>query len=327
MKRFLIPVLALASLTWTATSCSSDNSASSSSATNTPTEATAEHGDHEHMHEAGAEHSGGHIYSCPMHPEVTSDQPGKCPKCGMTLEHTDKAADNGKTYRMDFAATPTQLAAGKPVTLSFQPQIETDTKAPVPLAMLHEKKMHLIIVSKDLSEFFHEHPDFKPSGRYEVPFTFKTGGEYVLFQDYQPEGGAHQLGRQEITVAGTPKAPVKFSKDQMRWQQGEYAAVLAFDKAVRVGQPLALSVNVSRNGQTVTDLDNYLGAKGHMVIISEDTKQYLHVHPQEEGGSNSAIGFHTTFEKPGLYRVFLQFNHGGKIHTSDFTVNVAPAAV
>lgn len=25
------------------------------------------------------------IYTCPMHPEVQSDKPGKCPKCGMTL--------------------------------------------------------------------------------------------------------------------------------------------------------------------------------------------------------------------------------------------------
>jgi Cu(I)/Ag(I) efflux system membrane protein CusA/SilA len=25
-------------------------------------------------------------YACPMHPEVVSDEPGKCPKCGMTLE-------------------------------------------------------------------------------------------------------------------------------------------------------------------------------------------------------------------------------------------------
>lgn len=24
-------------------------------------------------------------YSCPMHPEVTSDKPGSCPKCGMDL--------------------------------------------------------------------------------------------------------------------------------------------------------------------------------------------------------------------------------------------------
>ena len=26
------------------------------------------------------------VYYCPMHPEVTSDKPGKCPKCGMNME-------------------------------------------------------------------------------------------------------------------------------------------------------------------------------------------------------------------------------------------------
>ncbi|KKR54778.1 MAG: Efflux transporter, RND family, MFP subunit [Candidatus Curtissbacteria bacterium GW2011_GWA1_40_24] len=25
------------------------------------------------------------IYTCPMHPEVRSDKPGSCPKCGMSL--------------------------------------------------------------------------------------------------------------------------------------------------------------------------------------------------------------------------------------------------
>lgn len=25
-------------------------------------------------------------YTCPMHPEVVQDKPGKCPKCGMNLE-------------------------------------------------------------------------------------------------------------------------------------------------------------------------------------------------------------------------------------------------
>lgn len=25
------------------------------------------------------------VYSCPMHPEIIQDKPGKCPKCGMNL--------------------------------------------------------------------------------------------------------------------------------------------------------------------------------------------------------------------------------------------------
>jgi hypothetical protein len=41
--------------------------------------------DHEaHMH-AGHDHQG-EVYTCPMHPEVVSHEPGQCPKCGMHLE-------------------------------------------------------------------------------------------------------------------------------------------------------------------------------------------------------------------------------------------------
>ena len=273
-----------------------------------------------------ATHSGAHTYTCSMHPEVVSDKPGDCPKCGMHLEHTDGAVSNGKTYRMAFSSAPAQLVAGQPATLSFQPQEQDNTAAPVPLAVVHEKKMHLIIVSKDLSEFHHEHPEFKATGRYDVPFTFKSGGDYVLFQDYQPEGAGHQLGRQAVRVAGSPKAPVKFSTDQLQWNGKEYQATLGFSKPAQVGQPLQLAVTLSRNGQPLTDLENYLGALGHMVIISQDTRQYLHVHPQDQADKGPKVGFQTTFEQAGLYRVFLQFNHGGQIHTADFTVNVAPAA-
>jgi hypothetical protein len=33
----------------------------------------------------GPEGDGRVIYACPMHPEVVSDEPGKCPECGMKL--------------------------------------------------------------------------------------------------------------------------------------------------------------------------------------------------------------------------------------------------
>src|SRR5258707_222701 len=34
-------------------------------------------------------------YTCPMHPEVVSDQPGACPKCGMALEPEVAEATDG----------------------------------------------------------------------------------------------------------------------------------------------------------------------------------------------------------------------------------------
>jgi Heavy metal binding domain len=47
-------------------------------------------GDHSQHEPPGGGRTGGAaetaaVYACPMHPEVTSTAPGKCPKCGMTL--------------------------------------------------------------------------------------------------------------------------------------------------------------------------------------------------------------------------------------------------
>ena len=36
--------------------------------------------------QAATEQAKATIYKCPMHPEVTSDKPGKCSICGMNLE-------------------------------------------------------------------------------------------------------------------------------------------------------------------------------------------------------------------------------------------------
>lgn len=283
-----------------------------------PTSSLAGKGDHD---------GSAHVYACPMHPEIRRAKPGTCPKCGMTLEHTDKpAGGDGKVYQMLSTSQPTHVVAGQPVTFSFLPQLAGREHVPVPLAVVHEKKMHVIIVRKDLSEFFHQHPTFTAQGDYNVPFIFKTGGDYVVYEDYTPAGEAHQLGRQVVSVAGPGTAPVVYKRDALRWASNGYEAVLSFDNLPRVGQPLVLQVKINRRGHPVTDLNQYLGALGHMVVISQDTEHYLHVHPQDQTDRGPVIGFHTGFDQAGLYRVFLQINHGGQIRTADFTVNVAPAA-
>lgn len=40
-------------------------------------------------------------YTCSMHPEIRSDKPGKCPKCGMELVKADGTADSTQESHTD----------------------------------------------------------------------------------------------------------------------------------------------------------------------------------------------------------------------------------
>jgi hypothetical protein len=40
-------------------------------------------------------------WTCPMHPQVRSDSPGACPKCGMALERRE--ADAGEEEKAELA--------------------------------------------------------------------------------------------------------------------------------------------------------------------------------------------------------------------------------
>jgi Heavy metal binding domain len=54
-------------------------------------EPMADHESHQHGEHGGhGDEDATAGYVCPMHPEVTSDTPGKCPKCGMDLVKKEK---------------------------------------------------------------------------------------------------------------------------------------------------------------------------------------------------------------------------------------------
>ncbi len=266
--------------------------------------------------EAGHEHT----YACPMHPEVTGAEGSACPKCGMKLEHNDNAA-NANTYIMQFTGTPAQPKAGDMVQLSFTPKIKGKENDQVPLDVEHEKKIHLIIVNKDLSWFDHIHPEYQSDGSYTVSEKFPAAGEYTLFADYVPTGGNHQLEKVTLNVSGDEKATIPLSGQRLSGKADGYDLTITNESAFVTNNQMHLGAILKKDGKEIpaNELENYLGAKAHVVVIGLDNKEYLHVHPEV---TNGKFDLHTTFEKPGMYKGWFQFQTNGKVHTIDFVLEV-----
>jgi hypothetical protein len=84
----------------------------------------------------------------------------------------------------------------------------------------------------------------------------------------------------------------------------------------RAGEESSLRFRVTRGGSAVA-LDDYLGAKGHLVALRQGDLAFLHVHPDA-----NTLTFDAAFPTAGSYRLFLQFQVAGRVHTVAFTQEV-----
>lgn len=264
------------------------------------------------------------VYACPMHPEVTGKAGDECPKCGMDLvpQGAPPATMPGQ-IEMRFTAEPERPKPGEDVSLVLTPFSKAQPQAKIDLEVAHTKKVHLIMVSDDLSWFEHVHPTELNDGTYRVLQKFPSPGAYTLFADYKPAGGEPAVERLSLEIKGDAPPAKDYQAERLTSDAGEgFSAVLIPEGGqLLTGQASHIEGKVLKNGKEidVNTLDDYLGEKAHMVIIGLADKEYLHVHPGVEG---SAFDLHTTFEKPGIYRGWLQFQSANKVYTSDFVLQV-----
>ncbi|MGH3883804.1 MAG: hypothetical protein ACRDRC_10430, partial [Pseudonocardiaceae bacterium] len=85
------------------------------------------------------------------------------------------------------------------------------------------------------------------------------------------------------------------------------------------GSVSQLSMHVIRDDVPVTDLDTYLGNAGRLVILREGDLAYLQVRPIEGPRRDTTIGFEVEAPTAGYYRMFVEFQHRGRVRTAEFT--------
>ncbi len=220
-------------------------------------------------------------------------------------------------YAVRFA--PTQFERGAASELRFA--VATVAGEPVTeFDELHERRMHLIVVRRDGSEFRHLHPEMDAAGTWSVPVRFAEAGVYRAFADFSAGGEQHTLAGDLFVSGGefesrpfpTPQEVALTDGYEVRLEGGDLVA----------GKHSELSFAVAEGGRPAGDLRPYLGAKGHLVALREGDLAFLHVHPEETEGAPEEIVFDATFPTAGRYRLYLQFKPGDAVRTAEFTVEV-----
>jgi hypothetical protein len=288
---------------------------------------------------------------CPMHSDYTTEAAGKCPRCGMDLVHA--APFDVRDYRLDLRTAPAVVRPGQPATLFFKIHHPGTGEQMKKFEVVHERPYHLFVISQDMEYFQHIHPEEQPDGTWRINVTLPKAGYYKVLSDFLPSGGSSQFIARPLVTAGyagdLAANSARLVPDRVLTKTvSDITATLSTDPATfATGQygHLTYHLTDAATGRPITDLQTYLGAFGHTLIMSEDMVEYVHSHPldilaqpDDESGQPQFLippgadleklrgGPDVTFEglwpKPGRYRAWTQFRRNDKVTTFAFTFDV-----
>ncbi|MEP7115413.1 MAG: hypothetical protein ABI862_19275 [Ilumatobacteraceae bacterium] len=206
------------------------------------------------------------------------------------------------------------VEAGRSSTFTFQIE-RADGSVVTEYDLLHERRMHLIVLSRNLVDYLHLHPLLDAHGTWTVELPALNPGSYRVYADFQPHGADQVTLATDVSVPGltepieVPPVSPDVEVDGLR---------VSLSGMPAVGES-ALTFDVTRDGIPVVT-EPYLGAAGHLVVIRQGDLGYLHVHPMD--GQAGAVRFIAEFPTPGRYRLFFDFSVGGTVHTASFTIDV-----
>jgi len=231
-----------------------------------------------------------------------------------------------KPYAVELLDLPEDPKAGEPIHLKVAIEDTKTGQRVTAFDVSHTKLMHLMLVSKDLGWFVHEHPQPQADGTFTIDWTFPAGGDYLVFADVAPKDKGAQVLSVPLKLAGPPKVYPKLAPTKGPSHDGTIVAdFVPLEKPIPIGKSTELSFELrdAQTGRPVTDLEPYLGAQGHLMIVHQDGGTFVHSHPAEDAkAQNGEVRFNARFPRAGLYKAWAQFQRAGKISTVSFVFEV-----
>jgi hypothetical protein len=251
------------------------------------------------------------------------------PSKDVTVEG-DSHADHGshatktdavKAPQLILTSTPQRPTAGDPVELQIMLH-DASGNMLKDFELTHTKLAHLIIVREGLDEFAHLHPTVDKSGKMSATYTFPKGGSYLVFLDHKMQGNAVATSKAKLVVEGESTAAAALIPGVPGTAKGDgLQAGVSLHASADKSQIITFEVQ-DESGQAVRDLQTYLGAMGHLVVLSADGAQYVHAHPLTETALDGKVAFEVHFPGPGIYKAWGQFQRGDQVFTIPAVVNI-----
>src|SRR5215467_10856806 len=258
----------------------------------------------------------GDVYVCPMDPDVRSNSPGKCARCGMALV---SGLPDPVEYHMQLDVTPRPIKTGQLSNLVFEIHDPWKDRPVTNFQTVHEKLFHMFIVSQDLQVFLHNHPTLGSDGNFHYEFAFPKPGMYRVLGDFYPDGATPQLIAKTLFVGGGNSATLVLPRDYGSKKAQNLQVEFRTEPAQAiVGMKTQLHFHLT----PADGIEKLLGAWGHMLVASDDLEDLVHTHPFiADGGPD--IQFDVTFPRVRGYRVWVQFQRQGVVNTAHFDVPVS----
>lgn len=231
-----------------------------------------------------------------------------------------------------FAAGTSSLPAGQPASFQFR-ILGADGKPVTAFELDQTKLMHFYLIRSDLTGFQHIHAAMSTDGTWTAPLAPVQPGSYRAYASFITKDASGKsvalVLSQPVIVPGT--ATVTALPAASPTTQADGYTVTLFGGKNRAGDQITagtehpLTVTVSKDGLPVTDLQPYLDTYAHLTAFHDNDLAFAHLHPHgtvngDHGGPT--LSFEALLPKSGNWRLFLQFQTAGVLHTAAVTLPV-----